>query len=186
MMIFSVVPPSYAGGPIVIEDSIDVLGDIHPVVVGVKDVDGLSILTITLDCGNTSDASNNLDPFLRVHDPNGDLTSNDDGLAGSDCAGAEPWLGSQVVLSGSSLTEGFYTIEPTSFCEDSGSVTFGCPGTGVGPYTLTITLTGEGQISTSAGAAPPRDPPNDAPKGKMEFIITPDHPCDALQPFSGG
>jgi len=173
MMIFAVIPPSYADGTIVIEDSIDASFEIDPVSLGISHVNQLSVLTIEYDCANSGDPATTLDPVLEVVDPDGDERIDDDNATLPGCGGG--FFGSVLVYSGDQLNNGVYSLSLRDFEASTG------------PYTLTITLVGPGEITTGpVGEAPPTDPTTNAPKGNKDLVITPNGACDAVQNAGGG
>jgi len=91
--------------------------------------DGTSTLTVTLECGNTGDTSKSLDPILFVISPS-TSKSNDDGLTPCDSANS-----SIVTFIAGEVEDGLWITASKDFSD------------GIGPYTLTLTLTGPGEIN---------------------------------------
>jgi len=121
--------------PVIIEGSIDpgARADTH--FWEFTGTDGTSSLTVTLVCGNTGDTSKSLDPILQVRSPS-ISRGNDDGFTPCDS-----FSSSIVEYDPGEVEDGLWTTISRDFDD------------GTGPYTLTLTLTGPGEINQIA------DPP---------------------------
>jgi len=121
---------AYAAAIEVIEDDItDVDGDFHAW--SFVSTDGASVLTATLECGNTADPSTILDPVLFVQSPS--MTkADDDGF--TPCTS----FSSSIVM--------FNAGEVEDGCWITNSQGFQGLGDEIGPYTLTLDLAGAGNI----------------------------------------
>ena len=122
---------AYAAAIEVIEDDItDVDGDFHAwTFLG---TDGASVLTATLECGNTANPLDfSLDPVLFIQSPSM-AKSNDDGFTACDS------FSSSIVM--------FNAGEVEDGCWITNSQGFQGLGDETGPYTLTLNLAGSGNI----------------------------------------
>jgi len=138
MTLLIVLTTDYATATVVrvVEDSIAVPRERDTHLWEFTGTDSTSTLTVTLVCGNTSNPSKSLDPVLRVDSPS--ITKiNDDGFTSCDFASS-----SIVTFSAGQVEDGIWITEPRGFS------------TRTGPYTLTLTLVGPGQINQIVRPAP--------------------------------
>jgi len=136
-LLFAFAPNNaMAADVLVIEGSIDAIAEVDVHDFTVSGADATSTMTVTLVCGNSDNPSEILDPVLEVIGP---IASEFDDDSHTVCADtSDPFDSSIVEFAAGQVDNGDWTALAAGF-----------QGLGdeVGPYTLTITLSGPGFIN---------------------------------------